>query len=69
MLLRNIDPPKLCNGTHLIIKQMNNNVIEATILTGQAKDNNFFFQVSPLNLQTVQSVSNGYSFPSAPALQ
>jgi ATP-dependent DNA helicase PIF1 len=37
MLLRNIDPPKLCNGTRLIIKQMNNNVIEATIVTGQAK--------------------------------
>jgi ATP-dependent DNA helicase PIF1 len=37
MLLRNLDPPKLCNGTRLIIKQVNNNVIEATILTGQAK--------------------------------
>jgi ATP-dependent DNA helicase PIF1 len=69
MLLRNIDPPKLCNGTRLFIKQMNNNAIEGTILTGQAKDNKFFFQGSPLYLQTVQSVSNGCSFPFASALQ
>jgi hypothetical protein len=48
MLLRNIDPPKLCNGTRLIIKQMNNNVIEATILTGQTNGQQAFLPVIPL---------------------
>jgi hypothetical protein len=71
MLLPNIDPPKLCKGTSLFIKQMNNKVIEATTLTGQAKGQQIFLpsQGSLFYLQTVQLVSNGYSFPSAPALQ
>jgi hypothetical protein len=46
MLLRNIDPSKLCNGSRLI-KQMNNNVIEATILIGQAKIQVFPFRDPP----------------------
>jgi ATP-dependent DNA helicase PIF1 len=33
ILLRNLDPPKLCNGTRLCVKKMLGNVIEATILT------------------------------------
>jgi ATP-dependent DNA helicase PIF1 len=33
ILLRNIDPPKFCNGTRLCVKQMLGNAIEATILT------------------------------------
>ncbi|GFW06033.1 ATP-dependent DNA helicase [Trichonephila clavipes] len=37
MLLRNINSPRLCNGTRLSVKQMMNNVIEATILTGKFK--------------------------------
>ncbi|XP_075703412.1 ATP-dependent DNA helicase Pif1-like [Rhinoderma darwinii] len=37
MLLRNIDAPKLCNGTRLCVKKLMDNVIEATILTGCAK--------------------------------
>ncbi|XP_014204683.1 uncharacterized protein LOC106636701 [Copidosoma floridanum] len=36
MLLRNLQPPNLCNGTRLQIKTLRNNVIEATILTGPA---------------------------------
>ena len=35
MLLRNLDPPRLCNGTRLTIKRMMANVIEATIITGK----------------------------------
>jgi len=35
ILLRNINPPKLCNGTRLAVKKLTmGNVIEATILTG-----------------------------------
>lgn len=35
MLLRNLDPPKLCSGTRLIVKTLLANIIEATILTGK----------------------------------
>ncbi|RCN38503.1 hypothetical protein ANCCAN_15578 [Ancylostoma caninum] len=37
MLLRSIDPPKLCNGTRLCVKKLMPNVIEATILTGKSR--------------------------------
>ncbi|GFW89675.1 ATP-dependent DNA helicase [Trichonephila clavipes] len=36
-LLRNINPPRLCNGTRLSVKKMMNNVIEATILNRKFK--------------------------------
>ena len=35
ILLRNIDAPKLCNGTKLTVARLCSNVIEATICTGQ----------------------------------
>ncbi|RCN39175.1 hypothetical protein ANCCAN_14900 [Ancylostoma caninum] len=41
MLLRNIDPPKLCNGTRLCVKKLMPNVIEATILTGKSREDVF----------------------------
>lgn len=37
IMLRNINQPKLCNGTRLAVKRLMNNVIEATILTGKFK--------------------------------
>ena len=38
MLIRNLNPPKLCNGTSLVIKKLMINVIHATILKGKFKD-------------------------------
>ncbi|XP_067633737.1 ATP-dependent DNA helicase PIF1-like [Eurosta solidaginis] len=38
ILLRNLNAPKLCNGTRLVIKKLKPNLIEATILTGTAKN-------------------------------
>lgn len=35
ILLRNLNAPKLCNGTRLVIKNIRGNVLEATILTGK----------------------------------
>lgn len=37
ILLRNINPPRLCNGTRLAVKKLMPNVIEATILNGKSK--------------------------------
>lgn len=37
IMLRNINQPKLCNGTRLAIKKLLNNVIEAIILKGKYK--------------------------------
>lgn len=37
ILLRNINPPRLCNGTRLAVKRLMPNVIEATILNGKSK--------------------------------
>lgn len=36
ILLRNLNPPKLCNGTRLAVRKMMPNLIEATILTGKS---------------------------------
>ncbi|GFW26037.1 ATP-dependent DNA helicase [Trichonephila clavipes] len=32
ILLRNLNPPRLCNGTRLVIKRIAGNLLEATIL-------------------------------------
>lgn len=37
ILLRNLNPPKLSNGTRLTVGNLFYNVIEATILTGASK--------------------------------
>ncbi|GBM81142.1 hypothetical protein AVEN_191286-1 [Araneus ventricosus] len=37
IMLRNVNQPKLCNGTRLAVKKLMNNVVEATILTGPFK--------------------------------
>lgn len=34
MLLRNLSPPNMCNGTRLLIKELRDNLIIATIITG-----------------------------------
>jgi hypothetical protein len=42
MLLRNLDPPTLCNGTRVCVKNLWPNVIEATVLTGCARGEHVF---------------------------
>lgn len=45
MLMRNLNPPYLCNGTKLIIKSMRKNVIEGIIVSGQGIFVNCFFVI------------------------
>ena len=42
MLLRNLDPPKLCNGTRLIIDELHANVLVARIAVGQYQNERIF---------------------------
>jgi ATP-dependent DNA helicase PIF1 len=35
ILLRNLNPPRLCNGTRLVIKKLMKNFIEAIVLNGK----------------------------------
>ena len=48
ILLRNLDAPRLCNGTRLCVKSLMPHVIEATILTGCAKGEDVFIPRIPL---------------------
>ena len=41
ILLRNIEPPKMCNDTRLHVKTLMPNVIEGTIITGYEKGDVF----------------------------
>ena len=36
ILLRNLSPPSMCNGTRFLIKELRENLIAATIITGPA---------------------------------
>ena len=48
MLLRNLDAPKLCNGTRLSVKTLMPHVIEATILIECAKGEDVFLPKIPM---------------------
>lgn len=53
ILLRNINPPRLCNGTRLVIKKLMCNVIEATILNGKIKNEDVLLPRIPMILSAV----------------
>ncbi len=40
MILRNLNPPRLCNGTRLAVKRLMPNLIEATIINGKCAGEN-----------------------------
>lgn len=63
MLLRNLDPPKLCNGTRLQIKALYKNVIEATVFTGCATGESVFIPRIPLIPSDYQIPFKRLQFP------
>ncbi|XP_029648001.1 uncharacterized protein LOC115222034 [Octopus sinensis] len=48
MLLRNLDPTLLCNGTRLIVTSMKPYILQATIITGSHKEENVINPKFPL---------------------
>lgn len=48
MLMRNLDAPRLCNGTRLRVTQLGRNIIGATILTGVGKGENVIIPRIPI---------------------
>jgi ATP-dependent DNA helicase PIF1 len=48
IMLRNINQPRLCNGTRLAVKKLMNNVIEATILKGKYSGENVLIPRIPM---------------------
>lgn len=48
IMLRNVNPPKLCNGTRLVVKDLKPNVIKATILKGKFKGEDVMIPRIPL---------------------
>ena len=48
MLLRNLEPPKLCNGTRMLVRKLRQHVIEAVILDGPFKKEVVFIPRIPI---------------------
>ncbi|KAF2903154.1 hypothetical protein ILUMI_03031 [Ignelater luminosus] len=48
IMLRNLNQPKLCNGTRLAVKEIMNNLIEATIIIGKFKGEDVLIPRIPL---------------------
>ena len=63
ILLRNINPPRLCNGTRLSVKKMMNNIIEATILNGKFKGGDFLLPRIPMITTDMQFEFKRLQFP------
>jgi hypothetical protein len=62
MLLRNLDAPRLCNGTRLCVKTVMPHVIEATIRTGRAKGEDVFIPRIPSSLLICHFHLSDFSF-------
>lgn len=48
MLMRNLNPPSLCNGTRLRVKRLHNFFVQATIITGPGKDSDVIIPRIPM---------------------
>ncbi|CAH1987619.1 unnamed protein product [Acanthoscelides obtectus] len=63
ILLRNINSPRLCNGTRLSVQKMMNNVIEATILFGKFKGKDVLLPRIPIIPTDMPFEFNCLQFP------
>ena len=63
ILLRNLDAPRLCNGTRLCITALKRNLIEAVIITGCAKNTTVLIPRIPLLAQDLPFPFKRTQFP------
>ncbi|XP_044592333.1 uncharacterized protein LOC123270358 [Cotesia glomerata] len=63
IMLRNLNQPKLCNGTRLAVKKLMNNLIEATIITGKFKDEDVLIPRIPMILTDLSFQFKRIQFP------
>lgn len=63
ILLRNLNPPKLCNGTRLQITSLHKNIIEAKIFTGIYEGEIVFIPQIPLMPSDYQIPFKRVQFP------
>ena len=67
MLLRNLDPPRLCNGTRLVVKELMPHIIQATIITGASKGEDVFIPRIPIISSDLPLEFKRLQFPIRPA--
>ncbi|XP_003742881.2 uncharacterized protein LOC100906410, partial [Galendromus occidentalis] len=67
ILLRNLHPPRLCNGTRLAVKNLMNNVIEATILNGKCEGEDVLLPRIPMIPTDIPFEFKRLQFPVRPA--
>ena len=63
MLLRNLEPPKLGNGTRLLVKNLQQHVIEAVILDGKYKKDHVFIPRIPIVTEKLTFKFKRLQFP------
>ncbi|KAJ8889746.1 hypothetical protein PR048_009247, partial [Dryococelus australis] len=63
IMLRNINQPRLCNGTWLAVKKLLNNVIEATILKGNYREEDVLIPRIPMIRTDIPFVFKRLQFP------
>jgi ATP-dependent DNA helicase PIF1 len=63
ILLRNLNPPRLCNSTRLVIKKLMKNVIEAIILNGKFRGENILLPRIPITPTNVPIQFKLLQFP------
>ncbi|GBP41275.1 hypothetical protein EVAR_33002_1 [Eumeta japonica] len=61
LLMRNLDAPRLCNGTRLQVNELGRHIVKATILTGEAKETMFLYRASQSYPTTCHSILNACS--------
>ena len=63
MLLRNLEPPKLCNGTRMLVRKLRQHVIEAVILDGPFKKEVVFIPRIPIITEKLSFRFKRLQFP------
>lgn len=63
IIIRNLNPPKLCNGTRVVVKNLMRTVIEATIISGKFKGENVLIPRIPIICSDLSFEFKRFQFP------